>query len=54
MFETGYVYTPNDISAEEFLSEAPINLIQESIKKQFKKILCHGSSRYLVIPRDYL
>lgn len=47
MFETGYVYTPNDISSEEFLSEAPINLIQESIKKQFKNPIDYTKKDYV-------
>lgn len=42
-----YEYTPNDISYEEFLSEAPLDLIQESIKTQFSDPINYNKKDYI-------
>lgn len=42
-----YGYTPNEISSEEFLSEAPLDLIRESIKTQFSDPIEYNKKDYI-------
>ena len=42
-----YGYTPNDISYEEFLSEAPLDLIKESIRTQFSDPIDYNKKDYI-------
>ena len=43
-----YGYTPNDISYEEFLSEAPLDLIKESIRTQFSDPIDYNKKDYMM------
>lgn len=47
MFDDDFLYEPNDIESEEFISEAPVNLLKENIKAQFEDPLEYRKKDYI-------